>query len=305
MKNIGRFLRTPQDLLHVGPLQDEVRGAGRGEDDVGALQVDRELVEPDRGPFELLGEAHRALVRPVRDEDTLRARGEQVTRRQLAHLPGPDEHHRLVREVSEDLPRELHRGVGDGDRAVGQPGLRADPLGHRERLREELVEHRTDRLELAGVPVGVLHLPEDLRLPEDHRIEAAGDAEQVTNRLFAEVVVEVARQLGDRHAVVGGEELLYVLHALVSLAGKDAHLDPVAGGEDDPFGDAGALPEPPEGMAHGVRREREALPDLHRRGPVVQADDDDFAHARCRPAVSPRGSSRCAGPAGAGSRRGT
>ena len=87
---------------------------------------------------------------------------------------------------------------------------RAHPLGDRERLREELVEHRPDRLELAGVPVGVLHLPEDLRLPEHHRVEAAGDAEQVPHRLFPEVVVEVVRQLADRDAVEAGEEILHV-----------------------------------------------------------------------------------------------
>ena len=92
-------------------------------------------------------------------------------------------------------------------------------------------------------------------------------------------MVEVVRQCADRDAVEPGEEVLHVLHALVSLVRKNADLDAVAGGEDDPLGDAVALPQAPEGVPHRVRRERQALPDLHRRGPVGQSDDDDLAHA--------------------------
>jgi len=67
-------------------------------------------------------------------------------------------------------------------------------------------------------------------------------------------MVEVVRQLADRDAVEPGEELLHVLHALVALLRKDADLDAVAGGEDHPFRDAVALPQPPEGVPHRVRR---------------------------------------------------
>jgi hypothetical protein len=48
-----------------------------------------------------------------------------------------------------------------------------------ERPVEDLAEQRACRAAVRGRLEGVLHLPENLRLPDDDRVEPGGDAEQM------------------------------------------------------------------------------------------------------------------------------
>ena len=131
---------------------------------------------------------------------------EELARRELAHRACADQHRGLVLEAVEDAARQLDGRRADGDGFLRDPGLAPHALGDRERLVKAAMEHATRRTDRRRHPVLLLQLPEDLRLTDDHGIEAGGDAEEVANRLAIGVRVEVRRQGGVRDAVLAGEE---------------------------------------------------------------------------------------------------
>ena len=61
---------------------------------------------------------------------------------------------------------------------------------------------RAGEAEVARRGVGRLHLTEDLRLADDQRVEAGGDAEEMARRVDAAVAVEVRRQPRRVEAVI-------------------------------------------------------------------------------------------------------
>ena len=75
---------------------------------------------------------------------------------------------------------------------------------------QEAVEHGTRRAGRDRGRVGAPHLAEDLRLAEDHRVEAARDAEQVSHRGASGVMVRVPVDLVGKQAALGAEERLEV-----------------------------------------------------------------------------------------------
>ena len=111
--------------------------------------------------------------------DALRA---QVLRGQRADLAGADDQHAAPVEAAEDLPRQRDRGEADRHRAFAERGFGAHALADAERPVEQLAEQRPGAAALGGRLERVLHLAEDLRLADDQRIEAGGDAEQMRDR---------------------------------------------------------------------------------------------------------------------------
>ena len=67
-------------------------------------------------------------------------------------------------------------------------GLGAHPLGAPERRRADCEQLAPGGAQLLRPLEGVLHLAEDLRLADDHRVEAGGDPEQVDQRRLAVVL---------------------------------------------------------------------------------------------------------------------
>ena len=83
-----------------------------------------------------------------------------------------------ARQVAEDLSRERDRREADRDGPSTERGLGPDPLADAERRVEQPVQERAGRPDVRG-GVRLLHLPEDLRLADDERVEPGGDPEQV------------------------------------------------------------------------------------------------------------------------------
>ena len=74
------------------------------------------------------------------------------------------------------------------------PVSRAHTLGDAQRVMDELVQDAAGRPGLDRERVGVAHLPENLRLADDHRVERGGDAEDVADGGLVRVRVEVAAE---------------------------------------------------------------------------------------------------------------
>ncbi len=77
-------------------------------------------------------------------------------------------------------------------------GIRAHALGHRKGVLQQTLHRRAQHLCVARLLVGVLHLAEDLRLAQHHRVQPGGDAEHMANgRVFVVAIqelVELARR---------------------------------------------------------------------------------------------------------------
>ena len=123
-----------------------------------------------------------------------------------------------------------------------------------------------DRLARLGQREGVLHLAEDLRLAEHHRVEAGGDAEGVAHG--------VARPGACRAATRPSVEVDAALPAQVAerqrprLArrlGHAVHLHPVAGREHDHLAQHVARLQVAEQLAQLVLLDGQLLAQLHRR----------------------------------------
>ena len=178
----GRPSRARHHLGERLALDHVMRRAGRRDDDVGADQLLGQLLEADRVAAEALGQADRAVVVAVGDEDRLDALGGERARGQLGGLAGADDQHPAVSQLAERALRELDGDRGDRQRALRDPGLRAGALAGGERVAEQPVEDRPGRALDERQLVGALDLALDLGLADDHRVEARGDAEEMLGR---------------------------------------------------------------------------------------------------------------------------
>jgi hypothetical protein len=263
-------------LDHV--LRDHVAAArGAHHHHVAQHELLLEVRERRGRAAKALRELGGALEVPVADPDRAGALAEAL-RGGLGHLPGAHEQHRVPREVAEDAPREVHGHAADAHRAGPERGLGAHALRDGERARHAAPEQVAERPRLDGEVVRLLHLAEDLRLAEDHALEARRDPEDVADGLLAVALVEVAREL-----LVARERRVIAQHLAHRVEGGLRHrltraredLDAVARGEEEGLGDLAARAEPREQHGQRLARGGEALAHLDGRGAVGEAHDHD------------------------------
>jgi hypothetical protein len=192
----------------------------------------------------------------------------QVHRRELGHLPGPEDQHVQAAELAEDLFRQRDRGVADRDRPLAETCLAAHPLADAEGRCEQAVGERAGRLQPTRGRERVLDLPEDLRLTHDERVEPRRDAEQMVGGLRAAINDDVRRQRVPRYAVVFTDEAAAGFRGRVRF-GAGVDLRAVAGRKHDRLAGHVAGGERREGSVEPAAREVHALPKLHRRRPVT------------------------------------
>ena len=184
IRSSGRPLRAVHHRLELVALDDVVRRAGRGDHDVGLLELRGQRVEAHGLAAEPLGEPDRAVVVAVRDEHgaTRRARSAPARSARRSRPAPITTTRRPLRSPSVSCA-SCDRDRADRHGAAADRGLGAHALAGRERLAEEAVHERAGRVLHQRELVRALHLPLDLGLADDHRVEAGGDAEQVARRV--------------------------------------------------------------------------------------------------------------------------
>ena len=130
----------------------------------------------------------------------------EVLRGQRADFAGADDEHAAALEPSENLPGERDGGKADRHRALAERGFRADPLADAERPVERLAQQRAGAVPLGGRLERILHLPEDLRLADDERVEPGGDAEQMMRRRHVVMREQVRQERLARELMIVAEE---------------------------------------------------------------------------------------------------
>ena len=119
----------------------------------------------------------------------------------------------------------------------------------------------------------VAHLPEDLRLPEDERVEPGRHATEVASDVLAGVHVEVVEQQLPRDAVRARKRVDELVARILDAGSQPrVELDAVAGLQHRVLQHRGA--------ALGARPERaDALAQLDRSGAMAEAEADEAVHA--------------------------
>ena len=166
------------------------------------VQVLGQRLQLDRAAVEAVRETRRALERAVRDREARRALRGEVRRAQLDHFAGTDEEHVLVFQAREDAGRELDGRRGHGNAVCAHASGRAYFLGDGKRALEKPVQHRAERSGRLGGARRFLHLAEDLRLAEHHRVQPRSDPERVKYRLFLVEGIKVRGELAGAQAVI-------------------------------------------------------------------------------------------------------
>ena len=124
---------------------------------------------------------------------------------------------------------------------------------------------------------GVFHLSQNLRFANHHRVQTAGDAEQMDNGPISGLPIEMRRQLLGRHGeMCVSKEFLDAAVASLQFLHDGVDLHPVAGRQQQPFLDAGIPAEPRERLTEAAFGNGQPFPDLHRCSFVAQSNDDNM-----------------------------
>src|ERR1700682_5760009 len=120
---------------------------------------------------------------------------------------------------------------------MSDKGALADPLGHSEGLVKRAMQHQADAARLGRLRVGELQLAENLRLADDHRVEARADAEQMPRCFTAgETVYSIAPQIS-RDASIRGQKFARRFAAAAGIPRHSNYFDAVAGRDQRSFRD--------------------------------------------------------------------
>jgi hypothetical protein len=113
----------------------------------------------------------------------------------------------------------------------------------------------------------LLHLAENLRLAQHHRIQPGGDAEHVAHGILLRMLVEVGMDLLRRQRMVLGQPVGGELRML----GGAVQLGAIAGGKDGGFAHRLLAQQVVQGLTHARRVERHLLANRERGRMVVDA----------------------------------
>jgi len=259
-----------QRLFYLCLVHQRFRARGGGDDHIGVGQVVGNFIQTDSKPFEFLRQRPRLGDAAVGDDHPADAAPLQVACGQFNRFASADQKRAMFVERGKDLARQTDRCIGHGDRAGADLSVGAHGLGDRERLLKQWMQNRSRSAGIARYLIGILHLPEDLRFPEDCRVEPAGDAEGVADRPVPVECVQAVVQRPRNLAVIHQPVTDHYIAARVAFAIK---LGPVAGGNDDYFLNNRQPNQLAQRPIQLIAAERDLLPDVDGSGAVVNSQN--------------------------------
>ena len=187
--------------------------------------------------------------------------------------PHRSQHHRIA-GPGERFLRQAHRSRGHRDRVGADPGIGTRALGGGEGVLKQAIQRAAEGAGIARAGPGLLHLAEDLRFAQHHRIEASGHPEQVPHGVAIAMPVQIGMQVVAAVRMDGqpfGQRLAIVVGLCIQLGA-------VAGGEQDRLVHLRQRAQRCQRGSQRIRGERHLLAQGDRRGLVVDAEDVQ-AHA--------------------------
>jgi hypothetical protein len=197
---------------------------------------------------------------------------------QLGGLAGADDHDVAGGEVAERVGGGVDGDGGDRGAAGGDRRLGAYALAGGERGAEQLVGHRAGGAGAERELVRALDLALDLRLADDHRLQAAGDPVQVARSVAVAQRVHAAHQLRGPDRGAPGEDPEHVRLGLDGVGDDEVELGAVAGGDRDGLGDRRLPGQLADQRLGAAVEQRELLAQRQRGGLVRRAEGEQLAH---------------------------
>src|SRR6516165_4171308 len=157
--------------------------------------------------------------------------------RQLSDFAGADHKDRFVTEMVEDLADILDSSARNGDVALAEAGLTADPARHARCSLEQRVEKRPHGRSGLREFIRPFDLSGYLRFADDHAVQARDYAKQMANGLRIMKLVKMTCQYRPIQMVAFGEEFRHQFRVRrVDRAGsRQVQFDAVASGNDNRF----------------------------------------------------------------------
>src|ERR1700733_422826 len=256
----GPVAALVQELLTMLAPENVLLRAGGGDDDVGLVCRRVEIVKANGLPLKIIRQPHSAIVRSVGHQQRVCALLQQMPRRKLAHLAGADQQDAFAFERTENLLGKVHGNGSNRNRRAADLGFIADLFGNREGRLQQLFEMRLHRTNGASRSIRLFHLSKNLRLSDDHRVEARGDAEEMLHRICLAILVGVWPQRRRIDAEITTQKAEQIGAARL-MAGKQ--FDPITGGENHRLMHPGKFEQSACGIAQPVRRNGQLLSQLH------------------------------------------
>ena len=238
----------------------------------------RRSCHADGASLELSREGFRRRQGPTCDRDLPDTLRPQVDAGELGHFAGAEDEDVQARQVTKNLLGELDGGVADRHRALGEARFMAHALSDGERGVEESMGYGAREVEIVCREIGGLDLAEDLRLSDDERIEAGGDAKKMARRLDAAMAVEVLGQSRLVEAVIVAEEAGEAVGGRVRIADR-VDFGTVARRQHDRLGADAARGERVKRRVESRPSEVDGFAQLHGRRAMAEANCEKAHHS--------------------------
>ena len=264
----GAMLAPSQRLTHRRQVDERIRTAGAGDQDIRLGQMGFQIGQADAESLDALGQRDGAADVAVGDDDASDALGVQMTGTQADHLAGAHHERGVFAKVAEDAPREVGRNGGDRYRLGADERVGSDPFGCGEAASEQPIQPMADMAVFEREAIGLLELTQDLGLADHHGVQSGCDTQEVAHHGIARQPIQAGVEFGARHVPIAAQPVddrLVVLGAKIKFGA-------VAGGQEHHFLDRrlpAGVGQRPRHIACGIG---DAFPHRYRGGGVIESD---------------------------------
>ncbi len=266
-------------------INDRVVGCRAGEHQGTGAQVlieVREWPALNRQLGKILGQQFSPLHRAIQQHHPSGTLGLKVLKQQPAHAAGPHNGDLFALEGDQLIEAtgltelqlcQLNSGGADGHGPGAEVGLAAHPFAGADGLGEQPVENRSKGFVLLSQAHHLLHLGEDLSLTQDQAVQPGRHPHQVVHGISVVVTEQVGRQFAGPQTGMAAEEIADGGHTQIRMPHQRVDLQAVAGAENRSLDHLIVALQRLEGRLHGLLRDAEPFPDLHRCRAMTEADD--------------------------------
>jgi hypothetical protein len=199
----------------------------------------------------------------------------QMTDGKFPHFPGTNHHRSLILQVIEDFSCQLDSGRTHGDCPCRNLGLATHSLGNRKGFVKTAMQNFSQSSARRSSGVCIFDLSENLRLSHNERVKASGNSEEVADRFFPNMAVEMILKQRPSNPLLLGKEGADSLIGSHQVRRTHNDFDSVTGGNNRPFPHDFGINQPTQRGFQCAIVEREPFTHFDRCAPVIQPQNQE------------------------------
>jgi hypothetical protein len=200
----------------------------------------------------------------------------------LPHLAGAHDEDLRRFDIREELLGQFHRNTCDTDPPSCDRRARIYFFARGKRRVEEPVEDLAAALCRAGHRKALFDLTDDLRLADNHTVEAGTYGQQVRNSVIVESNIEKIAKIAWLYAARFRHKVRQIIRFdRVIARSRTVQLDAIAGRKQGKLDRGESTLEIPECIDSVIGAERQLFPDTDRSGLIVYSQNDDLHDQTC------------------------